>query len=348
MANFFIENSDGSDSMADGRFLTMVQGTSKFVGMYGAVVDYVTVLVPKSSDESVLGIAENPFNRLIPLWSVDLFGHMHRINLIARKPGVVRLIAEHPGAPGSDWASSTITVLAAPAATSKQLTIQIHDVRLAGNTPKETVALKTVRTDESMPVQSTINAVVDTWKRLVSNRTDVTVDLQILCHGMSFKPIDRPQNVNPTSGALLTYTVYELLSLAGEATGISQVLSGPALGRGEGGAGLLLGKEMILAKNIDSFNFSSWKGKFSSITLYACGAAYIEPGVAVGIGARGDGYGLCQKLANLTATPVIASSAIQRYHYKDANIEFGEWEGDVFTIKPEAPKMTPVRHLRMR
>jgi hypothetical protein len=74
------------------------------------------------------------------------------------------------------------------------------------------------------------------------------------------------------------------------------------------------------------------------VDLYACGAAYINPGY----GGRGSGDGnfFCMKMAQVLQTNVRASTAPQIYASRggfpwDPYIDFGLWEGTVLTYGPK-------------
>ncbi|MCC6368849.1 MAG: hypothetical protein IT165_35455 [Bryobacterales bacterium] len=96
----------------------------------------------------------------------------------------------------------------------------------------------------------------------------------------------------------------------------------------QGGAGIQFCKENITISTIS--RFAKWKGKVKAIELLSCGAAYITPGKE---GKQGDGNYFCYRFAQITGASVRASTATQRYSYgtKDTGIEFGRWEGMVYT-----------------
>jgi hypothetical protein len=79
------------------------------------------------------------------------------------------------------------------------------------------------------------------------------------------------------------------------------------------------------------------KGKFrGGVDLYACGAAYINPGC--GGQGGGDGNFFCMKMAQTLATNVRASTAAQRYEMGSRVqpwLDFGAWEGTVLTYGPK-------------
>jgi hypothetical protein len=104
-----------------------------------------------------------------------------------------------------------------------------------------------------------------------------------------------------------------------------------------GGYGVALGKDEIKLCNVD--RWVDVNGSIGHIYLLACAAADTDY-ETVGIGAAtGDGLTLCSKLARYSGALVTASDAIQ-YYYRGMwgifgdTIDFGDWEGTVYTWDP--------------
>jgi hypothetical protein len=95
----------------------------------------------------------------------------------------------------------------------------------------------------------------------------------------------------------------------------------------QGGGGIQFCKEGISLDTVA--RFAPLRELLDWIDLKNCGTAYITPGFE---GGKGDGNVLCSRLAQITQTPVRASTATQLY---DATTtDFGVWEGTVLTYGP--------------
>jgi hypothetical protein len=94
-----------------------------------------------------------------------------------------------------------------------------------------------------------------------------------------------------------------------------------------GGMGLQLGSEGVLHSNV-----SRWKaiaGACDSIVIYACAAANTESGNE---GSTADGKYLMGALAMHAKATVYAADRIQ--WYDPSNMDFGDWEGNLWQFQP--------------
>lgn len=94
-----------------------------------------------------------------------------------------------------------------------------------------------------------------------------------------------------------------------------------------GGGGLQLGLEGLTHGNVS--RWSSIRGYFDNIVVYACAAANTESGAEF---TTQDGQYLMGALAIHTNTTVYAADRIQWYN--PANFDFGSWEGQLMRFPP--------------
>jgi len=108
---------------------------------------------------------------------------------------------------------------------------------------------------------------------------------------------------------------------------------------GRGGYGLQLGKDDLTLRNVNL-----WGGIYRKVNwlyVYSCAAADVAPGRR---GTHGDGQLLCSRLAFYTGSYVRAGSATQWYQIRGTSreIDFGRWEGWVYTFAPNGAMLNPV------
>jgi hypothetical protein len=312
MSHFFIDEGAAAQAMAPASTTIIPVGGSRTLGLWGARVGG-ELLVPESSNDTIAYVAPDPFGRSIPTYSVNQNGHLRNINVIARRAGSAEIVARLPSN-RSIWARIAISTQGSSFAGGR-LTVRLHDRRLGGLMSRPTPTMSVVETSEYISTSQTIENVATAARRMVRESSGAPLGLEIYCHGLSLSAANRP--VNRHANALQRL----FLQTFGE--------------DGRGGAGLLLGSDMVWHRNVLTVGLQRWAGLFDLITLYACAPAYIEPGVH-GLGAPGDGWALCKAIAQQTRTPVKASSAIQLYDIDLASgeLDFGPWEGSVYTIMP--------------
>jgi hypothetical protein len=94
-----------------------------------------------------------------------------------------------------------------------------------------------------------------------------------------------------------------------------------------GGMGLQLGAEGLMHSNV--VRWKAIAGKCTNIVAYACAAANTESGNE---GSTADGKYLMGALAIHSAATVYAADRIQWYDSR--NMDFGDWEGNVWQFQP--------------
>jgi hypothetical protein len=182
----------------------------------------------------------------------------------------------------------------------------VHDRRLLGHTPLNYNYVKQVGAETA--IASVIGSVAHYG---AGHPLDT---LHILCHGYE-------SNVN-IRGRMSTVDVV-------------------------GGFGLHL-----CAEGLTLFNAtltSRWRGRVNRIVIFACAPADTGPGNE---GTRGDGRRLCGEIALWSGAEVIAARDTQYYngvvaHYPGGRtvgdtIDFGAWEGPVYSFTPDVPGGTPI------
>jgi hypothetical protein len=313
MAHFFIDEGATSRTMASAASTIIGTGASRRFGLWGARVGS-ELLVPESTNDSVAYVAQDPFGRSsVPTYSVDQDGHLRGVTVIARSEGNAEIVARLPSNQ-SIWARIAVRA-AGSAVASGGLTVRLHDRRLSGLLPRSTPTQRTVETGAGISTAQTIANVARAAQELRREPSGMSMRLEVYCHGMEFAAVSRPMN----RGANWLQQLF--LRAFGQT--------------GQGGVGLVLGADLVTHRNVMTVGFDRWAGMFDLITLYACGPAYIEPGVR-GLANPGDGWALCKAIAQQTRAPIRASSATQIYSTDLASgeLDFGDWEGAVYTISP--------------
>jgi hypothetical protein len=109
----------------------------------------------------------------------------------------------------------------------------------------------------------------------------------------------------------------------------------------QGGCGIQFCDEDINLQSLYRFQLlCRTEGKrlfpyYRGIDLLGCGVAYITPGSE---GKHGDGNILCSRMAQFTQSHVRSSTAAQTYSEgtnDNPNLDFGDWEGTVYTYGPK-------------
>lgn len=117
--------------------------------------------------------------------------------------------------------------------------------------------------------------------------------------------------------------------------------------RAAGGFGLQLGAEGLSLENVS--RTSIWKGLINRIVVFACAPADTMRGNE---GTAGDGRRFCGELALWSGAEVIAARDTQYYnnvsaHYSrgrvvNDTIDFGGWEGPVYSFSADSGYGTPI------
>ena len=114
-----------------------------------------------------------------------------------------------------------------------------------------------------------------------------------------------------------------------------------------GGFGLKLCREGL---NLTNATLTArWRGRVNRIVVFACAPADTGRGNE---GTRGDGRRFCGELALWSGAEVIAAREAQAYDFVPAHysggrtvgstIDFGAWEGPVYSFTPNAPGGTVI------
>ena len=176
----------------------------------------------------------------------------------------------------------------------------VHDMRLAGGTPSN-LAANNYEVDGAVPVQHAFD-----WIHSYAQTQGGLDNLYILCHGF-----EADWNLGDQ-----TCTGFQV-----------------------GGFGLALCAEGLTLSNATIAN--TIKGDVKTITLFACATADTGSGNE---GTAADGMRFCGELAMYTGATVIAATQTQFYMVdrtfwqwiagKQGQIEFGDWEGPVYSFSP--------------
>jgi hypothetical protein len=106
-----------------------------------------------------------------------------------------------------------------------------------------------------------------------------------------------------------------------------------------GGFGLQLCAEGLT--NANTGLVATWKGSIKKVTIFACAAAGTGTGNA---GTSADGMRFMSQLAISSGAEIIASDTTQIYDISWWNkvIDFGQWEGTVYSFDPTSGQPTPI------
>lgn len=112
---------------------------------------------------------------------------------------------------------------------------------------------------------------------------------------------------------------------------------------GSGGYGIQFCKEDLKITNLEKLY--PLRDRFKGgVTLFSCGAAAITPGSGAG---NGNGAILCRRIAMILNTNVTAADAKQLYGMGTGpthGIDFGKWQGNVFTWDKNGKLLTKETH----
>jgi hypothetical protein len=181
----------------------------------------------------------------------------------------------------------------------------IHDRRLAGNPPGD-LADNTYEVDQNVSIAHALG-----WIAEYSRRSGGLTDLYVMCHGFE-------GNFDYRDQASTTET--------------------------HGGFGLQLCAEGLSLYNATLTTVL--KNKVRRITIYACATADTA---SYNAGTGADGMRFCGEIALWTGAEVIAAVQTQYYimprslweRIRGTNtagtIDFGQWEGPVFSFTPDNP-----------
>ena len=180
----------------------------------------------------------------------------------------------------------------------------LHDTRLLGDSPQ--IAQNTYRVDASVSISHCIG-----WIGRYARSQSGLDELLILCHG------------------------YEAhVDMRAQASTM----------RASGGFGLQLCTEGLTLANVGLV--STLKGLIQKIIVYACAPADTGQGNE---GTIGDGRRLMGEMALWSGATVIGARDTQTYSYSNgvfglfrSAIDFGEWEGPVYSFDPNAGEQTPI------
>ncbi|HYM02033.1 MAG TPA: hypothetical protein VET85_03740 [Stellaceae bacterium] len=183
----------------------------------------------------------------------------------------------------------------------------IHDVRLQGRSPTG-LAQNIFNVPQGMST-----AHVFSWASAYAGMQSGLDNIYIMCHGYE-------TGVEDPNAELSIYAL---------------------------GYGLQLGNPGLTFDNLSLA--AGLSGLVSSITLFACGPANTRTGYK---NSRGDGMRFCGELALLSGAEVIAAVETQYYYHTpswwdglmgdDGTIDFGDWEGPVFSFSPDDGSATRV------
>ncbi len=184
----------------------------------------------------------------------------------------------------------------------------VHDMRLAGQTPGG-LAENNYEVDGTVTIQHMID-----WIHSYATSQGGLDNLYIMCHGYE-------ANWNLGDQTCTNFQV--------------------------GGFGLAL-----CAEGLDLTNASltaALKGDIRTITIFACATADTGPGNA---GTAADGMRFCGEIALWTGATVIAATQTQFYSLdrtfwqwitgKTGTINFGTWEGPVYSFSPNDGSATRI------
>jgi len=181
----------------------------------------------------------------------------------------------------------------------------VHDTRLEGNSPRD-LADNTYNVDQTVPIGHAVG-----WIAEYARRSGGLSDLYVMCHGYE-------GNFN-----------YEDNSSTNEA---------------HGGFGLQLCKEGLSLYNATLT--TSFKDRIRKITIFACATADTA---SYNVGTGADGMRFCGEIALWSQAEVVAAVQTQYYNKnrtfwdwltrsnRAGTINFGEWEGPVYSFTPTTP-----------
>ena len=181
----------------------------------------------------------------------------------------------------------------------------IHDRRLEGNAPHD-MAANVYDVNEYVPIRHAL-----AWVGEYARRSGGLTDLFVMCHG------------------------YEGVEDYRHLRGGREV---------HGGYGLALCHEGLALYNASLT--SVLRGKVTKITIFACSTADTA---SYNAGTEADGARFCGEIALWTGAEVIAAIQTQRYHRVrigwqilmqnnlSGTIDFGAWEGPVYSFSPGSP-----------
>jgi hypothetical protein len=184
----------------------------------------------------------------------------------------------------------------------------IHDKRLAGRTPSK-LAENNYEVDGNVSIKHMID-----WVHSYAGSQGGLDDLYIMCHGYE-------ANWNLGDQTCTRFQV--------------------------GGFGLA-----ICAEGLDLTNaglMAALKGDIKTITIFACATADTGEGNE---GTVADGMRFCGEIALWTGATVIAATQTQFYSHerslldwidgRDGEIDFGSWEGPVYSFSPDDGSATRI------
>lgn len=186
----------------------------------------------------------------------------------------------------------------------------LHDTRLHGDTPQ--IAQNWYRVDANVGIAHAVG-----WVAQYARSQGGLDELIVMCHG---------------------YESHE--NLGNQMTTVAVA----------GGFGLQLCRENLTLANVGIL--TDWRGLITKITVYACAAADTARGNE---GTIGDGRRFMGEMAIWSGATVIGARDVQTYNYGDgvwgmfrSAIDFGEWEGPVYSFNPNAGEQTPINPGVMR
>jgi hypothetical protein len=176
----------------------------------------------------------------------------------------------------------------------------IHDIRLAGRSPTG-IAQNTFNIPAGMTTAHVLS-----WAGAYAQQQSGLDNIFFMCHGYEAGVEDPNAEIS----------IYAL------------------------GYGIQLGNPGLTFDNIQLA--STLSGLVSTITVFACGPANTRTGYQ---NTRGDGMRFCGEFALISGAEVIAAIETQYYYNtpswwdkilgRDGEIDFGDWEGPVFSFSPE-------------
>lgn len=184
----------------------------------------------------------------------------------------------------------------------------VHDLRLAGQTPTN-LANNNYEVDGSVTIQHAL-----AWIDAYAKSQGGLDNLYIMCHGYEADWNLQDQTCTPFQ---------------------------------HGGFGLALCAEGLSLANADATTVL--KGDVKKITIFACATADTGTGNE---GTLGDGMRFCGEIALYTGATVIAATQTQFYSMEQTfwqwltgqqgTIDFGSWEGPVYSFSPDDGSATQI------
>jgi len=185
----------------------------------------------------------------------------------------------------------------------------VHDLRLEGTTPSN-LADNNYEVDGNVKIADAM-AWIDSYAKSQGSLDN----LYIMCHGY-----EADWNLQDQTCTMFTH----------------------------GGFGLALCAEGLSLANADVT--TALKGDIKKITIFACATADTGPGNE---GTVGDGMRFCGEIALYTGATVIAATQTQFYVMektfwewltdKPGDIDFGDWEGPVYSFSPDDGSSTQIK-----